>query len=274
MNQGQESKIIRDPTIWRLPENDKSQGLSFNTANFRANPSSLSTVTYQATQPLAMVQSEQSLDDWLEQLWTKPVQTKNTKPRNLTNEETSKLRTDTKAALDFGKCRAKLNELLDSFGKKFKQKGLDGDKLTGIDALAEKFLQGKGHKLQVEANIGARADYLDKQIRFNEFHFTNDTYKLSNYKTFLHELAHGFKDASQGVPHFDLASAISKIEGIPQGDVGKYVDNYIKKMSDGTAEDDTKQRDDAYSNILSTYIYKYCDKNADDKSVLDVVSSQ
>jgi D-alanyl-D-alanine carboxypeptidase len=68
-----ESGRTQDSSIWHSPAKDKSSGLAYNPANVRANPSSLSTVTYQATQPLATVQSEQSLEDWLEQLWTKPV---------------------------------------------------------------------------------------------------------------------------------------------------------------------------------------------------------
>jgi hypothetical protein len=77
-----ESGHAQDSTIWNSRANDKSNGLALNVANFRANPSSLSTITYQATEPLAVVQSEQSLDDWLEQLWTRP-----TRPQQQTESE-------------------------------------------------------------------------------------------------------------------------------------------------------------------------------------------
>jgi hypothetical protein len=89
MTNGQESKVIKDPTVWRSPENDRSSGLAFKNTSSRANASSLSTQTQVATKPLATVQSEKSLDDWLEQLWTKPVQTKDDvwKERRITTVE-------------------------------------------------------------------------------------------------------------------------------------------------------------------------------------------
>ena len=155
--------------------------------------------------------------------------------------------------LNNGECRKKLNELLKTLGKEFKNKKLN---LTGFDALAEKFLSSKKKLLESmegDSNYNPFTKYLTMNINP-----TRGIPKVPILETigieFIHEVIHGAEES--GFLHEDIVRAISGIEGV----------NFAKLEAGQRAEDlanGNKNPNDSalFEAPFNSWLQKYCGGN-------------
>lgn len=150
--------------------------------------------------------------------------------------------------LNNGECRKKLNDVLNALKKEFENKKL---KLTGFDALAEKFLGGKNKLLEVMAGY-SNYNSSTKKLTMN----VNPTRGAGFVPLmeaiggeFIHEVLHGA--SKRGFSHEDIVIAIAKVEGI----------NFNNLKTGETAADTSPNGPNdqsVFEQPMNFWISKYC----------------
>jgi YD repeat-containing protein len=167
-----------------------------------------------------------------------------------------------------GDCKKMLNNLLATLKRNFKSK--DG-KLTGIEALADRFFNDKKYKILESSNPGvtrlALGSYMDKTIRLlnkgGKFYTGapvlthNAGFEYNVGYNFLHELLHGSGKGFYGLSHQDVVEGIATLEGLNLGNFKANLDNEVKKKGlKGTAK--AEFIDKAYDKIMDYWLGNYC----------------
>jgi archaellin len=279
----------QDSTVWHSPAKDKSSGAAYNTANMRANASSLSLATQQAggddvdlehnsvTIRLPKEYHDLHLAEWLEQLWTKPLrpehptrllQIPELPERDLTSAEIDALRKDLNALLT-DKCKNFLTELAKTINNSQTPYNSDPNVNTATNTYSDIINLFDEVRLQTAKNNGfrltngrammstTRSGANREKIVVNVERGSNRDFSkvdLARAQNLIHEFIHIY--SRESTTHFQMSNyayaAAQKFDKDFKFILREKGDN-IMKLNPTTTFDDFRSAD------FGTILRKYCD---------------